>query len=182
MQQVWAQFVTAALSCSLSSFPCSRMNSPSAAVSQEYPLTPVWVLQGLQGVWSIPFPSSWALASAGLFLTFFLAPLSLMLCSIFYDLKYVTREEPVVWLMGSAVPWSWSPGDGCAWHGTVLASPHRSHLCCSLYQHLGTCSQCRKQHRTHLGCMGNDLHVPGASSAQGVRKMSGHHLLMQPEF
>lgn len=104
------------------------MNSPSAAVSQECPLTPVWVLQGLQGDLEHPPPF---LSGLGICRAVSLAPLSQMLCSIFYHQNYVTREEPAVLLMGSAVPCSRSPGDGCAWHGTALSSPHRSHLCCS---------------------------------------------------
>lgn len=107
----------------------------------------------------------------------FLAPLSQILCSIFDHLKYVTREEPAVLLMGSAVPCSRSPvpGMGQPWAVLTEATPAAPHC-----QHLG--SQYGKQHRAGLGCTGNDLHMPGASSAQGARNMSGPHLLMWSEF
>lgn len=133
MQQIWAQFITGPFCSSLLStaFPCSRMNSPSAAVIQECPLPPVWVPQGLQ--WNLEHPLPF-FSGLGVFRAVshvFLTPLSLMLCSTFCHLKYVTTEEPAVLLMGSAVPCSGSPGDGCAWHGTALASPHRGLFCCS---------------------------------------------------
>lgn len=133
MQQVWAQFITAPISCSLLStvFPCSTMNSPSAAVIQECSLTPVWVLQGLQEDLEHPLSFFLGLGICRAFSHIFLTPLSQILCSTFYHLKYVTREEPAVLLMGSAVPCSRSPADVCAWHGTALASPCRSHLCFS---------------------------------------------------
>lgn len=91
------------------------MNSPSAVVSQECSLTPVWAL--LEWDLGHPFPFFSGLAICRLFLIFFLL-LSHRCCAAFFTIRNMSLEEPAVLLMGSAVPCSRSPGDGCAWNGT----------------------------------------------------------------